>query len=239
MRCYFNARWYDAEMGRFTSRDPEELPWSPYAFVNNSPLVFIDTTGRAPEPFTVITTIPLSFWNMYQTQKYMMQEQGAGPWAATGGGLAAFAVTWGVSLMTMPGAASYTMSMSRWLAPSFVGGATLLASGAGQLALKSGGVGALSGGLTGAATQLTLHGTDLGQWDQYAIASSTGSGFAIGFTGGLAAKLGYSALGASAVGAEMAGFVGSSVASTVVEGHPMGRLKFESAPADAARVGNK
>lgn len=42
---YFNARWYDASLGRFISEDPikDGLNW--YAYVNNNPLVYVDPTG--------------------------------------------------------------------------------------------------------------------------------------------------------------------------------------------------
>lgn len=46
---YFNARWYDAELGRFISEDPvkDGLNW--YAYCSNNPLVFTDPTGLADE----------------------------------------------------------------------------------------------------------------------------------------------------------------------------------------------
>ncbi|RLC84038.1 MAG: hypothetical protein DRI37_09515 [Chloroflexi bacterium] len=42
---YYNARWYDPNLGRFITEDPvrDGLNWFIYA--NNSPLVFIDSTG--------------------------------------------------------------------------------------------------------------------------------------------------------------------------------------------------
>jgi RHS repeat-associated protein len=42
---YFNARWYDAETGRFITEDPirDGLNW--YGYVSNNPLRFIDPTG--------------------------------------------------------------------------------------------------------------------------------------------------------------------------------------------------
>ncbi len=42
---YFNARWYDAELGRFTTEDParDGLNW--YVYVRNNPLRFVDPTG--------------------------------------------------------------------------------------------------------------------------------------------------------------------------------------------------
>jgi len=57
---YFNARFYDAERGSFIGRDPKEIGPSMYVYASNAPLALIDPNGEAPEPATVITTIPLS-----------------------------------------------------------------------------------------------------------------------------------------------------------------------------------
>ncbi len=42
---YFNARWYDADTGRFITEDPvrDGLNW--YSYVSNNPMKFIDPTG--------------------------------------------------------------------------------------------------------------------------------------------------------------------------------------------------
>ncbi len=42
---YFNARWYDSELGKFTSQDPirDGVNW--WNYCNSSPLTFIDSTG--------------------------------------------------------------------------------------------------------------------------------------------------------------------------------------------------
>lgn len=44
---YFNARWYDSELGRFISEDPikDGLNW--YTYAVNNPLRFVDPTGLA------------------------------------------------------------------------------------------------------------------------------------------------------------------------------------------------
>jgi RHS repeat-associated protein len=44
---YYNARWYDAELGRFISEDPVGDPNNPnlYSYCRNNPLRFIDPTG--------------------------------------------------------------------------------------------------------------------------------------------------------------------------------------------------
>ncbi|CAL2063827.1 hypothetical protein T190820D02B_60001 [Tenacibaculum sp. 190524A05c] len=48
----FHARNYDASLGRWMNIDPlaeDYYEWSPYNFVYNSPLKFIDPTGMGPE----------------------------------------------------------------------------------------------------------------------------------------------------------------------------------------------
>ncbi len=42
---YFNARWYDPELGRFISEDPIKDGVSWYVYCGNNPLVFVDPTG--------------------------------------------------------------------------------------------------------------------------------------------------------------------------------------------------
>ncbi|MCL6592272.1 MAG: RHS repeat-associated core domain-containing protein, partial [Firmicutes bacterium] len=48
---YFNARWYDADTGRFISEDPMGDPNNPnlYSYCANNPLRFIDPTGLSHE----------------------------------------------------------------------------------------------------------------------------------------------------------------------------------------------
>jgi len=45
---YFNARWYDAELGRFTTEDPIKDGTNWYAYVNNRPLNHTDPSGLRP-----------------------------------------------------------------------------------------------------------------------------------------------------------------------------------------------
>jgi len=57
---YFGARYYDSELGRWTSVDPlaDKYPgWSPYNYALNNPILNIDSDGRAVDPFTVSTGI--------------------------------------------------------------------------------------------------------------------------------------------------------------------------------------
>jgi len=44
---YFNARYYDSNIGRFTSVDPVEGN-NPYAYVENNPMNLVDPSGMAP-----------------------------------------------------------------------------------------------------------------------------------------------------------------------------------------------
>jgi RHS repeat-associated protein len=43
---YFNARWYDAELGRFVTEDPARDGRNWYEYCGNNPLVRIDPTGN-------------------------------------------------------------------------------------------------------------------------------------------------------------------------------------------------
>ena len=45
---YFNARWYDPELGRFISEDPAQDGVNWYVYVSNNPLKFVDPTGLDP-----------------------------------------------------------------------------------------------------------------------------------------------------------------------------------------------
>jgi RHS repeat-associated protein len=56
---YFNARWYDADMGRFISEDPVADPNNPnlYSYCRNNPLRFTDPTGLESENPGNISTV--------------------------------------------------------------------------------------------------------------------------------------------------------------------------------------
>ncbi len=44
-RYYYGARYYDPELGRFTSPDPISDDWTPYSYVRNNPIMNNDPTG--------------------------------------------------------------------------------------------------------------------------------------------------------------------------------------------------
>nr|WP_231133562.1 RHS repeat-associated core domain-containing protein [Capillibacterium thermochitinicola] len=44
---YFNARWYDSELGRFISEDPVKDGVNWYTYANNNPLLYVDPLGLA------------------------------------------------------------------------------------------------------------------------------------------------------------------------------------------------
>jgi RHS repeat-associated protein len=43
---YFNARWYDAELGRFVTEDPARDGRNWYEYCGNNPLKYTDTDGK-------------------------------------------------------------------------------------------------------------------------------------------------------------------------------------------------
>ncbi len=47
---YFGARWYDAETGKFMSRDPIQDGWNWYAYVGGDPVNYVDLWGLEREP---------------------------------------------------------------------------------------------------------------------------------------------------------------------------------------------
>ncbi|RME57163.1 RHS repeat-associated core domain-containing protein, partial [Candidatus Parcubacteria bacterium] len=56
---FYNARWYDPQLGRFTQPDSlipdpaEPLSWERYAYVRNNPLKFSDPSGHCPWCITI------------------------------------------------------------------------------------------------------------------------------------------------------------------------------------------
>ena len=66
---YFNARWYDADTGRFITEDPirDGLLW--YAYCNNNPMKFVDRNGLEPgDPFDSIEAAAIDFANTFNAR---------------------------------------------------------------------------------------------------------------------------------------------------------------------------
>ena len=43
---YFNARWYDSALGRFTTQDPARDGVNWWAYCGGNPITFVDPDGR-------------------------------------------------------------------------------------------------------------------------------------------------------------------------------------------------
>jgi RHS repeat-associated protein len=78
---YFNARWYDPELGRFITEDPikDGLNW--YSYVSNRPLTHIDPTGL----YIVRNTNQYAFYMQNQQDKDNGKDKPKGvPYGASG-----------------------------------------------------------------------------------------------------------------------------------------------------------
>ena len=53
---YYNARWYDQDLGRFVSEDPAADPNNPnlYSYCGNNPVIRIDPSGEAFDPVSLL-----------------------------------------------------------------------------------------------------------------------------------------------------------------------------------------
>ena len=58
---YFNARWYDPEIGRFISEDPAADDPNFYGYCFNNPLILIDPTGKAAKGVISIGSVNINF----------------------------------------------------------------------------------------------------------------------------------------------------------------------------------
>ncbi len=66
---YFGVRYYDSDLGRFTSVDPVKEN-EPYSYVRNNPLYFVDSDGK--EPVTVKFAEPTNEWYVvFPTTKFI------------------------------------------------------------------------------------------------------------------------------------------------------------------------
>ena len=50
---YFNARWYDSDMGRFITEDPARDGGNWYVYCENNPLINVDLTGKFDIPHSI------------------------------------------------------------------------------------------------------------------------------------------------------------------------------------------
>ena len=60
---YFNARWYDPQLGRFITEDPIKDGVNWYAYVANNPLIYTDPTGLVNIPFAFDYQMHDSAWS--------------------------------------------------------------------------------------------------------------------------------------------------------------------------------
>jgi len=73
---FYNARWYDPELARFTQADtiiPEAgnpMAWDRYAYVNNNPIRFNDPSGHCPECLVMGGIMGIGALIGYGTQVY-------------------------------------------------------------------------------------------------------------------------------------------------------------------------
>ena len=50
---YFNARWYDSDMGRFITEDPARDGRNWFVYCENNPLINVDLTGKFDIPHAI------------------------------------------------------------------------------------------------------------------------------------------------------------------------------------------
>lgn len=65
---YFNARWYDSEIGRFITEDPARDGVNWFVYCRNNPVKFVDRTGKEIEA-------------VFEVNKYIQTDYG---WMAYG-----------------------------------------------------------------------------------------------------------------------------------------------------------
>ena len=115
------ARWYDPDLGLWTSVDPARQFPSPYEYGGNNPVNKVDPDGKAVGPnipLNVIVNSPSAFYNMYQAEK-TSAESGDGYWTTVGKGEFTFLATLAIGA-PVPGASSL-------VGASALGGLTSLA----------------------------------------------------------------------------------------------------------------
>jgi RHS repeat-associated protein len=90
---YYNARWYDAKLGRFTQADkliyglkekegstPKNLQsWDRYNYVNNNPLLYIDFGGHFPIPLIIVGLVGMGLlFSQLPTDQYQWNPENWG-----------------------------------------------------------------------------------------------------------------------------------------------------------------
>jgi RHS repeat-associated protein len=66
---YYGARYYDPELRRFTSVDPqaEQYPsWSPYVYTLDNPMKYVDPDGQAAETIADVASVGMSAYDLWQ-----------------------------------------------------------------------------------------------------------------------------------------------------------------------------
>ncbi|MGQ9779218.1 MAG: RHS repeat-associated core domain-containing protein [Bacillota bacterium] len=63
---YFNARWYEPEIGRFLQEDPKRDSFNWYVYVNNNPLIFVDPDGLE----IIVAEALQKAWDIYATTRH-------------------------------------------------------------------------------------------------------------------------------------------------------------------------
>ena len=71
---YFGARYYDSDLGRFTSVDPVSSN-EPYSYVSNNPMMFVDPTGMTEKPLAIMMYNSNSPEFKEEIQQYMSNYQ--------------------------------------------------------------------------------------------------------------------------------------------------------------------
>jgi len=158
----FRARLYDADLGRFTSTDPKAQFASPYVYVGNNPIMFIDPSGEWSMGNTIgvvvgVAAIGLGVVAIVATGGALAPVVGAVGAAMIGGAIGGAVIGAGVSSLV------YSVSTDDWNVQEWgvqviaggVTGAVTGALGVGIGTVATSVLGGVGGGfVTGAATGL-------------------------------------------------------------------------------------
>ena len=74
---YFNARWYDCELGRFTTQDPARDGVNWWAYCGGNPITFVDPTGMSIDDWQdngygtcTVKSEGAKLWDVWGTDSY-------------------------------------------------------------------------------------------------------------------------------------------------------------------------